>query len=50
MPGTTYQRGNLATWDGSLWLSLVDGEQKPGASSDWKMITKKGRDGKDAKP
>lgn len=47
MPGTTFARGSLAVWDGSLWLSLVDTEQKPGASVEWKMVTKKGRDGKD---
>jgi hypothetical protein len=50
MPGTVYSRGSLSVWDGCLWLSLVDSNQKPGTTADWKMITKKGRDGKDLRP
>jgi hypothetical protein len=33
--------------DGSLWFALVDSAEKLGAISDFKMICKKGRDGKD---
>lgn len=47
MAGTNFKRGDLVVADGSLWLSMVDTREKPGAGSDWKMITKRGRDGKD---
>lgn len=47
MAGTDFKRGDLVVADGSLWLSMVDTREKPGAGSDWKMITKRGRDGKD---
>lgn len=42
--GSTYSRGVLATWDGSLWLSLNSTSDQPGTSKDWKLIVKKGRD------
>jgi hypothetical protein len=46
-PGETYTRGALATWDGSLWLSLSDTSAKPGEKdSGWKMVVKRGADGK----
>lgn len=46
-PGTTYTRGLLATWDGSLWLSLSETQTKPGEKdSAWKLVTKRGADGK----
>jgi hypothetical protein len=47
MAGTVYARGGLVVQDGSLWLALADSAEKPGASSDWKMVTKRGKDGKD---
>lgn len=47
--GESYQRGNIATWDGSPWLAVRDTETKPGTSADWKLFAKKGRDGRDAK-
>ena len=48
--GQTYNRGVLATWDGSLWLSLRDTDRQPGTTdSGWKLVTKKGRDGRDAR-
>jgi hypothetical protein len=45
-PGTTYTRGQLATWSGSLWLSQSDTSTKPGESPDWKLVVKRGADGK----
>ena len=43
-----YQRSNLVTYDGQLWLALADSKaQQPGTSAAWKLITKKGRDGRD---
>lgn len=44
-PDTTYQRGNVAQWDGSPWLALKDNTAKPGTSNDWVLFAKKGRDG-----
>jgi hypothetical protein len=48
-PGT-YERGSLTVWDGSLWLCMADTEAKPGAGEGWRLITKRGRDGKDLRP
>jgi hypothetical protein len=45
--GETYHRGEFATWDGSLWLAQADTRAKPGETPDWKMVVKKGRDGRD---
>ncbi|GEP61044.1 hypothetical protein [Reyranella soli] len=47
--GTVFARGSLVTHDGSLFLAMVDGSEKPGTSSEWKLVTKRGRDGKDAR-
>lgn len=41
-----YTRGLLATWGGSLWLSQVETQSKPGENADWKLIVKKGADGR----
>lgn len=43
-----YERGAAVTFDGSLWLARTTTRTKPGASEDWQMIVKRGRDGKDA--
>lgn len=45
-----YERGAAVTFDGSLWLARTTTRTKPGASEDWQMIVKRGRDGKDATP
>lgn len=44
--GETYQRGEMVTWDGSLWMAKVQTEAKPGTPEQWKLVVKKGRDGK----
>lgn len=45
-PTETYQRGNVAQWDGCPWLALADQPTtKPGTSPEWVMFAKKGRDG-----
>lgn len=45
-PTETYQRGNVAQWDGSPWLALADNPTtKPGTSQEWTLFAKKGRDG-----
>jgi hypothetical protein len=46
--GQTYNRGHTATWEGSLWLALRDTNAQPGTQdSGWKLVTKRGRDGRD---
>jgi hypothetical protein len=46
-PAETYQRGNVAQWDGSPWLALAEKPvTKPGTSTEWVLFAKKGRDGK----
>lgn len=44
--GRLYERGLLTTWGGSLWLSQAETKAKPGESPDWRLIVKKGADGK----
>jgi hypothetical protein len=45
-PAETYQRGNIAQWDGSPWLALIENPTtKPGTSQEWVLFAKKGRDG-----
>lgn len=43
-----YQRGNLCTHDGSLWVAITDAPGKPGASG-WQLAAKRGADGRDAR-
>jgi hypothetical protein len=45
-PGNLYARGLLATWGGTLWLSLKDTQAKPGEGADWRMVASKGADGR----
>lgn len=47
--GWTYPRGVLTTWDGSLWLSLRENQDQPGVNDSWKLVVKRGRDGRDAR-
>lgn len=47
-PGSTYVRGSLAIWDGSLWLAMADTSSKCGSDDTWRMITKRGRDARGA--
>lgn len=49
--GENYQKGDGVTYEGSYWLAQKDKPRgRPGTSTDWRMCTRKGRDGKDAKP
>lgn len=44
-----YKRGDLVTFDGSMWVALRNVVvEKPGASESWQLCVKRGRDGKDA--
>ena len=45
-PDKAYTRGQLATWGGSLWLSQTETRAKPGENNDWKLIVKRGADGR----
>lgn len=45
--GETYERGDTATWAGSLWHANEKTADKPGDGSKWSLAVKKGRDGKD---
>lgn len=43
-----YEKGDLTLKDGSLWYCLVDKsqDQVPGGSDDWRLVAKRGADGK----
>lgn len=49
----TYQKGDVVTWGGSGWHAEAETSAKPGepstASRAWKLMVKKGADGKGAK-
>lgn len=47
--GQVYQKGDAATFGGSLWIAQKDTKTKPGTHEDWKLAVKRGSDGKDAK-
>jgi len=47
-----YVAGDVVTDDGSLWLCRAASAivaDRPGTSSNWKLICKRGKDGRDAK-
>jgi hypothetical protein len=44
-PAETYERGNLTTFDGSLWIAIADAPGKPGEKG-WQLAAKRGRDSK----
>lgn len=41
--GKQYQRGQLVTHKGSLWLAEVGSNCEPGTGSAWKMVSKNGK-------
>lgn len=45
----SYEKGNMLTLAGSMWIALRDaeGSDKPGTSDAWQQCVKKGRDGRD---
>jgi hypothetical protein len=48
--GADYARGDLVTDDGSLWLCKAETTtDRPGRSAAWRLICKRGKDGKDAR-
>ena len=47
-PGADYEEGDCVTHGGSYWVAKADTNATPGKSDDWRMVVKRGRDGKDA--
>ena len=47
--GKTYDVGDLVTDHGSLFYCCTTTTARPESSPDWKLMVKRGRDGKDAK-
>lgn len=45
---TDYARGDTVTQDGSTWHCERPTKGRPGMGDDWRLMTKRGRDGKDA--
>lgn len=44
-----YQKGDVVTWAGSTWHCNAPTKDKPGESTSWTLMVKKGRDGKDGR-
>ena len=42
--GVVYDRGDLVTFQGSVWLCLEKGAQRPNADSGWRLVVKHGKD------
>lgn len=42
-----HEKGDHVTWDGSGWIAQRKTATKPGTGPDWRLSTKRGRDGKD---
>lgn len=42
-PADSYEKGNLATFDGSLWIAIAESPGKPGISG-WQLAAKRGAD------
>jgi hypothetical protein len=46
--GEQYDKGDAVTRGGSYWVANVNTKATPGESPDWRLVVKRGRDGKDA--
>lgn len=42
-----HKRGAHVTWGGSTWFAKCDTTEEPGRGEDWRLMAKKGRDGRD---
>ncbi|MEG8007475.1 hypothetical protein U2444_14855, partial [Listeria monocytogenes] len=42
-----YNRGDLVTHKGAVWLAKSKTTERPGTGDAWKLVVKNGRDGKD---
>lgn len=45
--GQPYRKGAGVTWAGSFWLAQEDTNDKPGTNKSWRLVVKKGRDGRE---
>ena len=45
--GEQYAVNDMVTFAGSMWIAMRDTDSKPGTDDSWRLIVKKGRDGKD---
>jgi hypothetical protein len=45
--GQAYQIGDACTSGGSMWRAQASTTFKPGQSTDWKLVVRKGRDARD---
>jgi len=43
LAGTTYERGQMITHSGSLWLCMADTQSVPGDGVHWKLVVKGAR-------
>lgn len=48
-PGTLYERSAIVQWDGQPWLAVATTSAQPGTTQEWKLLARKGRDGRDRK-
>jgi DNA-binding transcriptional MerR regulator len=48
--GTAYAKGAAVSHSGSYWVAKADTVARPGESTQWRLIVKKGSNGKDADP
>jgi len=46
--GVTHAEGDVVTHSGSCWVAQQSTSEKPGESPHWRLMVKKGRDGRDA--
>ena len=44
--GVAYFKGNFVQHSGGCWLAMADTDSRPGESSDWRLVAKRGRDGR----
>lgn len=45
--GESYRKADVVAWGGSTWGAVAATTDEPGTSADWKLLAKKGRDGRD---
>jgi hypothetical protein len=45
--GESYSRGDLVTWDGSMFMAVNDTQAVPESDKSWRKLVKRGRDGRD---
>lgn len=50
MEGRKYQKRNLVSMGGAIYLCATSTTERPGASNDWALLVPKPRDGRDGEP